>query len=154
MKRISTKRFFQVSFLILIVITFFIVNIYISEKRKAEQEEAAYLEANTYTTSNEFLRTVDCSDMFNEYQGYTFILSFDACSKIEGDVLVYMQNGTTARYSFKNTVHLSTEMRHYEIEISPILSDSNVTESYLAFYGTYGTGVIPTVRLINIEPKC
>lgn len=131
--------------LVLIIIFFIVINLIIDARNERLK--------GLFTTDNEFLKTNNYAELFSKYQDNTLLLSFDACAEKEGDIVVYMQNGETSRYTFKEQyIHVGTEWNHYEIEIIPHLTDEYTEEAYLAFYGGYGTGIKPMVRNINIEP--
>lgn len=64
---------------------------------------------------------------------------------------VYMQNGSTARYSFSVTIPVTMSYARQFVTVTPALWNSSVTQSMLAFYGTYGTGNIPNVKNVKVE---
>lgn len=114
--------------------------------------EEARLEASTYRTQNEFLKTVDCAPIFDIYPEQSFKVTFEICSTKVGEVQMYQQNGTKARYYFEPIVISVTEdFTEVCLTVNPELKDENEKESFLAFYGEYGSGIIPTVRDIDIE---
>lgn len=116
---------------------------------KAEQaaEEARYFKAD-----REFLRTIDCANLFDAYPGYSFELKFEICAEKAGKIVVYQQNGADRRYAFGEVIDVTNEYKEFCLVVEPELVDETVKSSYLAFYGEYGSGVIPTVRDISITP--
>lgn len=102
----------------------------------------------------EFLQTEDLSVVFDKYpltQKYS--LSFDMKATKQGNVNVYMQNGSGTKYNFvSDTVRATTEYQRFKFEgLSPSLSKNTETKAMLAFYGTYDSGVFPIVRNIKLE---
>lgn len=102
------------------------------------------------TSSTEWLRYADLTPYFDTYGLLTYFISFDLKAKKNGDIMVYMQNGSGSRYSFSATVSATTEYNHHTILVTPHYLDLHVKESWLAFYGTYGTGVIPSVKNVTL----
>lgn len=139
-----TTTIIKISILLAAAVFFCVINVAINKKN--------YIRRNTFESKNEYLKTIDCADIFDRHPGSSFIIAFDACSSVEGDVLVYMQNSSLPKYSFNEYVHMTPEMKHYEIEVTPELVDSERKESFLSFFGTYNTGVIPKVQLISVTP--
>ena len=142
------KKLFFVSFISIILIGIFVVvNIWLDKRN-----EDVY---GDYQSENEFLRTIDCASLFDANPtGTRYKVSFDIKTKAPGKMIIYQQNGSDFRYSWDPypTIETTTEYTHYEIEIKPILVNSDVSEAFLSFYGTYGSGVIPTIKNIRIEP--
>lgn len=104
--------------------------------------------------SREFLQTEDLAVVFDKYpitQKYS--LSFDMKVTKQGNVNVYMQNGSGTKYNFVSaTVRATTEYQRFKFEgLSPSLSNTNETKAILAFFGTYGSGVFPIVKNIKLE---
>ncbi|PKE73073.1 hypothetical protein CW665_01185 [Macrococcoides caseolyticum] len=104
--------------------------------------------------SREFLQTEDLAVVFDKYpitQKYS--LSFDMKGTKQGNVTVYMQNGSGTKYNFVyDTVLATTEYKRFKFEgLSPSLSNTNETKAMLAFYSVYDSGVFPIVRNIKLE---
>lgn len=114
-------------------------------------EEAAE-EARYFRTKNEFLRTIDCAELFDAYPGHAFEVKFEICAEKSGEILVYQQNGSDYRYTFAQRIDVTEEYKEFSLIVEPVLVDETIESSYLAFYGQYGSGVIPTVRDISIVP--
>ena len=104
----------------------------------------------TYSSSNEFVQTIDCAEIFDKNPNGSFWITFEIRASKEGTVQVYQQNGNGARYEFYEVVNVTQEYQEFRIKVSPVLVDPDRKSSYLAFYGEYGTGVIPKVRNISI----
>lgn len=104
------------------------------------------------TGRSEFLNdpSWDLAPLIDEYgldREYT--ISFDLKSAVAGQIRVYSQNGSTFRYNIGTHIfNATTEYQRYSLTFKPEKSAAFETEtrSLLAFFGTYGTGRIPTVR--------
>lgn len=104
------------------------------------------------TSRAEFLKTTfDLAPFFDENGLVEVTLSFDAYAPVAGNVQVYCQNGSGSRYSFTKNINVTTDWQRYSVTFTPIGPDENFVESYLAFYGTYDSGVIPHVRKLKLE---
>ena len=105
--------------------------------------------------SSEFLQTEDLAVVFDKYpitQKYS--LSFDMKATKQGNVTVYMQNGSGTKYNFvHDTVLATTEYQRFKFEgLSPIKQNNAETKAILAFFGSaYGSGIFPIVRNIKLE---
>ena len=106
-------------------------------------------------TGNEFLKTHDLTPIFDKYGLVPYTISFDLKSSdisTSDQIQVYLQSGSGSKYSFTNTLQVTTNYQRYYIHVTPALvSGSTVTTSLLAFYGTYGTGNYPSVKNIKVE---
>ena len=107
------------------------------------------------TSTSEFLRYADVAPIFDKYGSRSYTISFDIKSAnpdTDNTTQVYMQNGSGARYDIGAPVILVTRdyVRH-AVTVVPSLVNPDLTESYLAFYGTYDTGNIPTVKNVKVE---
>lgn len=127
---------------------FIIINSIINYDRKEK-----YGECDFYSY-DEFLRTIDCADIFNSNPaGTKYKVSFDLKTQKPGSLIIYQQNGENYRYTWSPypVITTSQEYEHYEVEIEPILINAYVENAYLSFYGEYGTGVIPSIKNLIIE---
>ena len=104
-----------------------------------------------YITSHEFLMTIDCAEIFDSNPNKDFIISFEIKAAKPGEILVYQQNGSTARYAFYEYINITEEYQKFNLIVSPKLVNVNEERSMLAFYGVYGSGVIPEVRDISVS---
>jgi len=105
-------------------------------------------------TTSEFVQYADLAPIFNTYgTGVTYSLSLDLKAKIPGSMLVYMQNGSSSKYSFVNqSVAVGTSYQRYTFNgLSAAISTPTDTAATLAFYGTYGTGCIPSIKNVQVE---
>lgn len=109
-------------------------------------------ESYVYQGTTEFLRTVDLAPAIDKYGLVQYTLSFDAKVAVAGNVQVYMQNGAGSRYAgLLVKLAMSTEWKRYFITFTPTNSILSLTQSFLAFFATYGTGAIPQVKKIKLE---
>ena len=101
----------------------------------------------------EFGQYRDLAPIFDTYGLVPYSLSMDIKVDKPGGVLVYMQNGSSSKYSFVfETVSATTEyQRFYFNNITPSISTPSDTQAMLATYTVYGSGVNPTVRNIQLE---
>nr|WP_249338920.1 gp58-like family protein [Streptococcus suis] len=108
---------------------------------------------NSEQSHAEFLRTpYDLAPVFDKYGLIEYTLSFDLRASQTGQVAVYQQNGSGSKYSglWKNLT-VTTEWQRFHVTFTPTEGTMSLANSYLAFYGTYGTGVKPIIRRVKIE---
>lgn len=149
-KRTRLKRgIFCIGFVVIEIIIYLSISMFIANKK----EEEAKLEESTFRSQNEFLKTIDCAKIFDAYPDSSFEIRFEICGTKPGKVLVYQQNGVKSRYIFEQTINVTEEFEEVCLIVDPVLRDEGEEESYLAFYGEYGSGVIPIVRCISIVPQ-
>ena len=107
------------------------------------------------TASREFVNDVrwDMAPIIDKHgldQWYT--ISFDIKSKVAGDVRVYAQNGSGAKYRIGvKDVQVTSEYQRFSTTFKPTKQNDTETRALLAFYGTYDTGRIPVVRNVKFE---
>ncbi|NQM05840.1 hypothetical protein HO427_09455 [Streptococcus suis] len=108
---------------------------------------------NSEQSHAEFLRTpYDLAPVFDKYGLIEYTLSFDLRASQAGQVAVYQQNGSGSKYSglWKNLT-VTTEWQRFHVTFTPTEGTVSLANSYLTFYGTYGTGVKPIIRRAKIE---
>lgn len=106
------------------------------------------------TSVNEFLKYADTAPIFDTYGIREYTISFNirsADTSARDTMNVYMQNGSGARYVFNVSVPVSNSYTRQSITVTPSLVNASLSQSMLAFYGTYGTGNIPSVKNVKIE---
>jgi len=106
------------------------------------------------TSSNEFVQYADLAPIFDGYGIRQYTISFDiksANTSVQNTIDVYMQNGSGARYNFSVGVPVTTLYSRQSITITPTLVNAGLAQSILAFYGTYGTGNIASVKNVKVE---
>ena len=104
-------------------------------------------------TRGEFGQYRDLAPIFDTNGLVPYSLSMDIKVNKPGSVYVYMQNGSSTKYGFVATsVSATTEyQRFYFNNITPVISTPSDTAAMLATYTTYGSGVNPTVKNIQLE---
>lgn len=107
------------------------------------------------TSSNEFIQIADLGPVIDRYGLKTYQVSFDVKSANTTNAAtakLYFQNGSTARYGGVSIgVPVTTAYARHTYTFKPVLSNGAVAESWLALYGTYGTGNILTVRNLELS---
>ncbi|NQH17261.1 hypothetical protein HO670_04315 [Streptococcus suis] len=108
---------------------------------------------NSEQSHAEFLRTpYDLAPVFDKYGLIEYTLSFDLRASQAGQVVVYQQNGSGSKYSgLWKSLTVTTEWQRFHVTFTPTEGTVSLANSYLAFYGTYGTGVKPIIRRAKIE---
>ncbi|HEM4551679.1 TPA: hypothetical protein U1Z40_000558 [Streptococcus suis] len=114
-------------------------------------EETVYISKDP--AAMEFLRTpYDLAKVFDKHGLVTYTLSFDLKVDKDGAVHVYMQNGSGSRYAGLHAdIGVTTEWKRYHVTFTPTEGNMELSESFLAFYGVYGTGVVPHARKFKLE---
>lgn len=82
-------------------------------------------------------------------------ISFDLKSEIDGEIAVYTLGEYRINFNFSGgnlKVATTTEWQHFDITSSKIYFTTGTTGDYchLSFYGIYGSGVIPSVKNLQI----
>lgn len=110
---------------------------------------------NPAATNAEFLNNTnwDMAPIFDNYGvGIPYTVSFDLKSAVAGPIQVYSQNGSGAKYNIgSRSVEATTEFQRFTVTFTPQLQIASQTQALLAFYGTYGSGRVPTVRNLKLE---
>ena len=110
---------------------------------------------NAQATNREFVQYMDMAPLIDQYGLRKYKITFDIKSESiasASSVMVYMQNGSGARYSFSASVPVTTSYVKQSVTITPTGPNTSFTQSILAFYGTYSTGNRPTIKNVTIEP--
>lgn len=113
--------------------------------------ETVIYSENEYNTQNEFLKTVDLAKVFDENPNARYQISFSIRTEKPGKIYVYSQNGSGSRYEFSSYIDTTETFSRHSITVIPNLVQPELMESYLAFYGEYGSGIIPSVREIEVQ---
>lgn len=115
---------------------------------------AIYRSPAERTGTNEFLQYMDMAPLIDQYGLKPYEISFDIKSanvSSSNSVQVYMQNGSSAKYSFYAGLTVTTAYTRQTVIVTPASWTSSDTSSILAFYGAYNTGNIPSVRNVEIR---
>jgi prepilin-type N-terminal cleavage/methylation domain-containing protein len=105
---------------------------------------------------SEFLQYTDLAPIINKYGLVSYKLTFDIKSAniaSQNTVLVYMQNGSGAKYEGPDVnVPVTTSYSTQTITFTPSVQNSTLTQSILAFWGgAYGNGNIATVKNVRLQ---
>ncbi|EXW03236.1 hypothetical protein J816_1684 [Acinetobacter baumannii 25766_3] len=68
-----------------------------------------------------------------------------------GPVQVYSSNGSAHQFVTSVNAIIVNQFAKYSVTVSPKAHTASTTVSTIEFYGTYGTGRIPTIRKLQIE---
>ena len=102
-------------------------------------------------SNSEFCMYADLAPIFDKYGLVEYTISFDIKAQVAGNLNVYQQNGSGARYGFEGVVSATTAYTRKSVTVTPYLNDGSIAQSMLAFYGTYGTGVKPSIKSVKVE---
>ena len=92
------------------------------------------------------------SPSINVVPSYHLTVFGDNFFAFSSSVNVYFQNGSTARYGGLSVpVSVTTEYSRKTITFTASMQNSGVAQSLLAFYGTYGTGNIATIKNLQFQ---
>ncbi|WP_213357313.1 hypothetical protein [Enterococcus casseliflavus] len=81
-----------------------------------------------------------------------YTVSFDIKSAVAGNINVYSQNGSGTRYNIgTKTIQVTTAFKRYSYTFKPNSINTNWSQALLAFYGSYDSGRIPTVKNVKFE---
>jgi hypothetical protein len=100
------------------------------------------------TGSNEFLQYMDMAPIIDQFGLVQYQISFDI--KSANTANVYMQNGSGSKYSFGVNVPVTTSYVRRTITVTPAIANNSIAASVLAFYGSYSTANILTVKNVEI----
>jgi len=115
--------------------------------------------AEVVGSSSEFVQYRDIAPIFDKFgTNIVYSLSLDLKSAVAGSVWVYMQNGSSTKYSFVGaSANATTTYQRFTFpNLTAAISTPTDTLAILAFYGGYGSGVIPSIKNVQIEfgPVC
>lgn len=114
-----------------------------------------------YTASREFVSSVDWDmapsiDKYGLKQPITY--TFEIKGKVAGKFNFYFQNGSGSKHTFENykdspsSRNLTTEWVKHTIRVtSHRISSTTETRSQIAFFSTYDSGAIMTIRNLKAE---
>ncbi|EPK3629985.1 interleukin-like EMT inducer domain-containing protein [Acinetobacter baumannii] len=105
-------------------------------------------------TSREYLmyeRSKELKAFYDENLDKPVTISFEVSVPVAGTVQVYSSNRSAHFFTTSVTVTKASEFQKFEVTVFPKLHTGSTTESTIEFYGTYGTGRIPTIQKLQIE---
>ncbi|ELY1721138.1 interleukin-like EMT inducer domain-containing protein [Acinetobacter baumannii] len=109
---------------------------------------------STAATSREYLmyeRSKELKAFYDENLDKSVTISFEVSVPVAGTVQVYSSNRSAHFFTTSVTVTKASEFQKFEVTVFPKLHTGSTTESTIEFYGTYGTGRIPTIQKLQIE---
>ncbi|MDC4984084.1 DUF1983 domain-containing protein [Acinetobacter baumannii] len=109
---------------------------------------------STAATSREYLmyeRSKELKAFYDENLDKPVTISFEVSVPVAGTVQVYSSNGSAHFFTTSVTVTKASEFQKFEVTVFPKLHTGSTTESTIEFYGTYGSGRIPTIQKLQIE---
>lgn len=112
-----------------------------------------YYSSAERTGSNEFLQYMDMAPIVDQYGLGQYQINFEiksANTSSASSANVYMQNGSGSKYSFSVSVPVTTSYTHRSVTVTPTVANNGIGNSVLAFYGTYYTGNILSVKNLEI----
>ncbi|EPZ0890162.1 interleukin-like EMT inducer domain-containing protein [Acinetobacter baumannii] len=109
---------------------------------------------STATTSREYLmyeRSKELKVFYDENLDKPVTISFEVSVPVAGSVQVYSSNGSAHFFTTSVTVTKANEFQKFAVTVFPKFNTGSSTESTIEFYGTYGSGRIPTIQKLQIE---
>lgn len=110
--------------------------------------------SSTASTSREYLmyeRSKELKAFYDENLDKPVTISFDVNVPVAGTVQVYSSYGSAHYFTTSVTVTKANEFQRFAVTVSPKVHTGSTTESTIEFYGTYGSGRIPTIQKLQIE---
>lgn len=109
---------------------------------------------STAATNREYLlyeRSAELKAFYDENLEKPVTISFEMSVPIAGSVQVYSSNGSAHTFVTSVNAVIPNQFIKYSVTVSPKTHTASTTVSTIEFYGTYGTGRIPTIRKLQIE---
>jgi|GEM_PF-584864 len=106
------------------------------------------------TSNKEYLlyeRSAELKAFYDENLDKPITISFDMSVPVVGAVQVYSSNGSAHTFTTSVNAVIANQWIKYSVTVNPRTHTANTTVSTIEFYGTYGTGRIPTIRKLQIE---
>lgn len=118
---------------------------------------STYFNTGYELNGGEFSQYANLAPIFDTYgTGSTVPYSLSLDMKINSpgaQVLVYMQNGSSTKYGFVSQwVNATSEYQRFRFNnLNANISTPTDTLAMLAFYTIYGSGVLPSVKNVQVE---
>ncbi|HCT4752182.1 TPA: phage tail protein [Acinetobacter baumannii] len=109
---------------------------------------------STAATNREYLlyeRSAELKAFYDENLEKPITISFEMSVPVAGPVQVYSSNGSAHQFVTSVNAVIVNQFAKYSVTVSPKTHTASTTVSTIEFYGTYGTGRIPTIRKLQIE---
>ena len=105
-------------------------------------------------TNKEYLlyeRSAELKAFYDENLDKPITISFEMSVPVVGAVQVYASNNSAHTFSINVNAVIANQWIKYSVTVNPRTHTASTTVSTIEFYGTYGTGRIPTIRKLQIE---
>ncbi|KCZ01443.1 phage tail family protein [Acinetobacter baumannii 25691_8] len=109
---------------------------------------------STAATNREYLlyeRSAELKAFYDKNLEKPITISFEMSVPVAGPVQVYSSNGSAHQFVTSVNAIIVNQFAKYSVTVSPKAHTASTTVSTIEFYGTYGTGRIPTIRKLQIE---
>ncbi|MGL2983493.1 TipJ family phage tail tip protein [Acinetobacter baumannii] len=109
---------------------------------------------STAATNKEYLlyeRSAELKTFYDENLEKPITISFEMSVPVAGPVQVYSSNDSAHQFVTSVNAVIVNQFAKYSVTVSPKAHTASTTVSTIEFYGTYGTGRIPTIRKLQIE---
>ncbi|WP_171429522.1 TipJ family phage tail tip protein [Acinetobacter lactucae] len=109
---------------------------------------------STAASNKEYLlyeRSAELKAFYDENLDKPVTISFEMSVPIAGAVQVYSSNGSAHHFVTSVVAVIPNQFIKYSVTVNPRTNTASTTVSTIEFYGTYGTGRIPTIRKLQIE---
>ncbi|EXB07266.1 phage tail protein [Acinetobacter baumannii] len=109
---------------------------------------------STAATNKEYLlyeRSAELKAFYDENLDKPITISFEMSVPVVGSVQVYSSNGSAHTFTTSVNAVIANQFIKYSVTVNPKTHTASTTASTIEFYGTYGTGRIPTIRKLQIE---
>lgn len=109
---------------------------------------------STATSNKEYLlyeRSAELKAFYDENLDQPVTISFEMSVPVAGSVQVYSSNGSAHHFVTSVVAVIPNQFIKYVVTVNPRTNTASTTQSTIEFYGTYGTGRIPTIRKLQIE---
>ncbi|NUF28695.1 hypothetical protein HUN28_00665 [Acinetobacter oleivorans] len=109
---------------------------------------------STAATNKEYLlyeRSAELKAFYDENLDKPITISFEMSVPVVGAVQVYASNSSAHTFSISVNTVIANQWIKYSVTVNPRTHTASTTVSTIEFYGTYGTGRIPTIRKLQIE---
>lgn len=109
---------------------------------------------STATSNKEYLlyeRSAELKAFYDENLDKPITISFEMSVPVVGAVQIYSSNGSAHTFTTSVNAVIANQWIKYSVTVNPRTHTASTTLSTIEFYGTYGTGRIPTIRKLQIE---
>jgi len=96
-------------------------------------------------------RSAELKAFYDENLDKPVTISFEMSVPVVGSVQVYSSNGSAHTFTTSVNAVIANQWIKYSVTVNPKTHTASTTVSTIEFYGTYGTGRIPTIRKLQIE---